>query len=143
MHENLGDCLKQNLSRSLQMFVPCLCVLATYYAMTLLPSYAEQRAWVVLFSNFVLCNVCLTLMLTNMCRKPFSLFQVALALNFVPLVAHFVVGVDAETEMWVTRVCTVALIAWFYIKLGLISKQYLDHHENLRFFIRDLAVKTA
>ena len=74
LKDNLGDCFKENVSKSLYMFLPAVfhIVMAVWISYTV--SYQEQRAVVFLLLNFSLANSTLDLMLVNMAKKKFRLF---------------------------------------------------------------------
>jgi hypothetical protein len=73
LYENLGDCLKENPKATLYYFTPALVVALLAYLMSFTASYANERAVLVLLVNFVIANIVLQLMLTNMAKRPFKL----------------------------------------------------------------------
>lgn len=89
LKDNLGDCFKENVRKSLYMFLPAVfhIVMAVWISYT--ESYREQRAVIFLLLNFSLANSILDLMLVNMAKKQFRLLQLTYLYVMTPVLSKF------------------------------------------------------
>ena len=90
LYENLGDCMKESVSRSFWLFIPVVVVLIEGFFLTYTPSYINERAVLVVLLNFSLANITYNLMLTNMAKKPFKFLQMGYLFPLIPLVSYWV-----------------------------------------------------
>ena len=99
MDDGLGEAMRKNFKASAFYFSPVAACVALYIAFTTLPSYTEQRAIVILLTNYVISNITLSLMLNTMAGRNFEpLKQPVIGLLLVPLIAYHGFGISSETE---------------------------------------------
>ena len=96
--DGLGEAMRKDLKASLIVFSPVATCVVLFIVMSTLPSYMEQRATLLLFVNYVISNITLSLMLNTMAGKNFSFLQPVIGLLIVPLIAYHGLGVSSETE---------------------------------------------
>ena len=97
--DGLGEAMRKDIKASLILFSPVATCIVLFIVMSTLPSYMEQRATVILFVNYVISNITLSLMLNTMAgKKFFPLIQPVIGLLIVPLIAYHGLGVSSETE---------------------------------------------
>lgn len=107
-------------------------VLTLWYFLGFTASYLHERAVMIVLLNGVLANSILGLMLSNMCKRPYTLLKSEYLLLVVPLVASYF---QLPQELYITRVCCFLAFLSFYVQMAIISKQWLDH-SGRRFFVR-------
>ena len=133
--DGLGVALRENFKVSFSIFSPVLTCICLYLVMTTLPSYAEQRAVLILLVNYVISNISLSLMISTMTGKVFSnIVQPVIGLLIVPLVAYHGFGVAAETEILLRRAMTALALLFFIARLVIIAIQWGDY-ANTPFWI--------
>ena len=118
--ENLGDCITTSVSKTLYYLLPVLVMLGLAYSSSYTNSYESQRGYLILLTNFTLCNITLNLMLHNMAKKAFSVVQPALLYMIVPQVVFFFVNPEWETI--ITPISTALALANFYFDMGILCK---------------------
>ena len=119
MYENLGDCLKESVTQSLFYFLPAIVILALWYLLGSSASYLHERAVLIVLVNGVLANSILSLMLCNMCGRPFRQLRSEYLLLVVPLVASYL---QLPQELYITRVCCFLAYLSFYAQIAIIAK---------------------
>ena len=72
MDDGLGEAMRKNFKASALYFSPVAACVALYVAMSTLPSYTDQRAILMLFANYVISNITLSLMFNTMAGKHFE-----------------------------------------------------------------------
>ena len=130
--EPFVDCLRADIKQTFYYFTPGAVVMVLHSLLTFTYTFEHERACIYILTNLVLCHAILSMMMTNMSKKPFYLLHPAYLFQLVPLAAS-VTGLLQETM--IVRVCCVLALVTFYLRIATISKQWLDH-SGRTFFLR-------
>jgi hypothetical protein len=76
-------------------------------------------------------------MLYNMAGRPFEQVHSQYVFPLLPVIAYQVLGVSAQSEVWVTCLSFVAALAEFFWIIARISKQYTRKYNVSFFTIKD------
>lgn len=121
LNDNLGDCFKESITKTLYYFTPCLVIIAQYFLFGVMESSTLERSVVILLFNFTIANITLHLMLTNMTKKPFTLLQPAYIYTLLPVIFHFS-GAETSLIILLTRFCAVGALLNFCLDMFILSK---------------------
>jgi len=105
LNDNLGDSIRESAHKTYYYFSPCIGLGLIYYLISFTQTYADERAVVILLMNFIISNLCLSLMLTNMAKKPFSVIQTSFVFGIIPIIFG-----NSDFDVWITRACCVGAL---------------------------------
>ena len=118
----LVDSIKHDIKRAFYLYTPMVVTICLFFAQTTLPTYSEQRGMVILMVNYVIAVQTFNLMLHNMTGKSFSIAQPALLLLIVPLVAHYILEISAETQRMLPITITAIALFTFMYRFTVVAK---------------------
>jgi len=119
--DNLGECFSKEPKRSLWLLIPVFVLFGLGFLTSFTPQYLEQRALMVLLYNFVLATITLDLMLCNMAKRHFTVFQLPLLYLVLPLLTNYL-GFDHEFNALFFKVMLAGAAFHFYARMIIVCK---------------------
>ncbi len=136
VYENVSDCLRKNVSKTFKALVPFMVIQGIQFIGINLPSFHQESSIHYFLSQMTFNIIVLKLMLANMTRDSFSPLHFAYMYMIIPQIAYFYLGVDAKTEILITRICLIVATLEFLSIVFRLSKQYIKFAKINFFFLK-------
>ena len=125
--DNLKESMNINPKETLRLMTPVFIITGISYFSSWLPSFTNETVIVYFLYQMVFAKIILKLMLFNMSGRGFGVYNVQYVYLLIPIFAYTVLGVTAESEMIITRICMMSALFEFLFTIYRLSKQITTH----------------
>lgn len=89
VHDCIGELIFKETKKLCTLLIPLMELFALYFVHTFTHMYTDQRLIIALLYNFCMSSIILNLMLHNMTKRHYSMWQPSLIFIIAPLAIHF------------------------------------------------------
>jgi hypothetical protein len=125
-YDNIKDSLEKNAQETVRMLVPVFIMVSLSFLSSYLPSFVNETAVVYFLYQMVFAILILKLMIFNMSGKRFNVIHIQYFYVLLPIITYLLIGVTAQMEAIITRLCMIGALFEFLFTIYRISKQYTN-----------------